>query len=142
VSFQRILVAIDTSSQAQIVFEQAIELAKKDSASLMVFYGIDLAAKRTYATEIGLKTQEAQELLQVYQQKAKDQGVTIEISHRPGQPGESICNLAQSWKADLIVLGRRGYKGITEVLLGSVSNYVVHHAPCSVLIVQSGTSGS
>ncbi|NEO65320.1 MAG: universal stress protein, partial [Moorea sp. SIO4G2] len=36
----------------------------------------------------------------------------------------------------LIVLGRRGLGGLKEMVLGSVSNYVVHHAPCSVLVVQ------
>jgi nucleotide-binding universal stress UspA family protein len=44
--------------------------------------------------------------------------------------------MAKSWQADLIVLGRRGLKGISEIFLGSVSNYIVHQALCSVLIVQ------
>ncbi|MEO0350033.1 MAG: universal stress protein, partial [Cyanobacteria bacterium P01_A01_bin.15] len=40
------------------------------------------------------------------------------------------------WNADLIMMGRRGRSGFSELLLGSVSNYVMHHAPCSVLTVQ------
>lgn len=47
-----------------------------------------------------------------------------------------ICELARNWNADLIILGRRGRTGLSELLLGSVSNYVLHHAPCSVLTVQ------
>lgn len=47
-----------------------------------------------------------------------------------------ICDVARSWKADLIVLGRRGYSGVKELFLGSVSNYVLHHTPCSILTVQ------
>ncbi|WP_442949349.1 universal stress protein [Nostoc sp.] len=47
-----------------------------------------------------------------------------------------------SWGADLIVLGRRGLKGFAELLAGSVSNHVVHHSPCSVLVVQGQYSGS
>ena len=46
---------------------------------------------------------------------------------------------SQNWEADLIVIGRRGHQGLSEILLGSVSNYVVHHAPCSVLVVQGVT---
>ncbi|CCQ49032.1 hypothetical protein CWATWH8502_2292 [Crocosphaera watsonii WH 8502] len=37
---------------------------------------------------------------------------------------------------DVIVMGHRGISGLQEFFLGSVSNYVLHHAPCSVLIVQ------
>jgi len=136
VSFRKILVAVDESSQALMVFEQALELAKKESASLMVFHCIELVARHTYLTELEVKTEQAQRLLQTYQQKAKDQGILAEFSYRTGEPGASICDLAQSWGADLVVVGRRGFKGLAEVLLGSVSNHVVHHAPCSVLVIQ------
>lgn len=135
-SFKKILVSVDASSQAPIVFDRALELAKKDAASLMLFHGIQIEAKVTIRSDLEVKTQQAQELLQSYQQKAKEQGISIETSYRVGEPGASICNVAQSWGADLIVVGRRGHRGITEVLLGSVSNYVLHHAPCSVLVVQ------
>ena len=47
-----------------------------------------------------------------------------------------ICNAAISWQADLIIMGRRGRTGLSELFLGSVSNYVLHHAPCAVLVVQ------
>jgi nucleotide-binding universal stress UspA family protein len=53
-----------------------------------------------------------------------------------GDPGHSICESAQNWGADLIVLGRRGRTGFAEAFLGSVSNYVVHHASCSVFVIQ------
>ncbi|MGL4622525.1 MAG: universal stress protein, partial [Chroococcidiopsis sp.] len=48
-----------------------------------------------------------------------------------------ICDFALAWKADLIVTGRRGRRGLSEFFMGSVSNYVLHHASCSVLTVQS-----
>lgn len=44
--------------------------------------------------------------------------------------------MARSWNANIIVIGRRGHRGFTEFFLGSVSNYVMHHASCSVLTVQ------
>ncbi|MEC4814315.1 MAG: universal stress protein [Scytonema sp. PMC 1069.18] len=135
-SFKKILVAVDSSEQALVVFEQAVELAKKEPASLMVFHGVDLGAKLNYPSEIKMKTQQGEELLETYKAKAQGLDIEAEFSCRVGQPGEAICNLARSWGADLIVLGRRGFRGITEVLLGSVSSYVVRNAPCSVLVLQ------
>jgi nucleotide-binding universal stress UspA family protein len=53
-----------------------------------------------------------------------------------GEPGRWIRDMANNWGADLVVLGRRGLKGLAEVFLGSVSSYVIHRVNCSVLIVQ------
>ncbi len=134
--FKKILVALDASPETQAVFEEALELAKKESASLMIFNCVDFGSKLTFPTEIKEKTQEGEELIQAYKRKAQEQGIEVESLCRVGEPGKSICNLAQSWKADLIVLGRTGFRGLTEVLLGSVSSYVLHNAPCSVLVIQ------
>jgi nucleotide-binding universal stress UspA family protein len=62
-------------------------------------------------------------------------GVSTEFTQTPGTPGHAICDLANSWGADLIIMGRRGRLGLSEAILGSVSNYVTHHACCSVLTV-------
>ena len=52
-----------------------------------------------------------------------------------GAPDQQIIEKAKEWKADLIVVGSHG-RGFWGRLLGSVSNGVVHHAPCSVLVVR------
>lgn len=53
-----------------------------------------------------------------------------------GAPAPSIVLEAEEWKADLIIVGSHGYGFWERMLLGSVSNAVVHHAPCSVLVVR------
>jgi nucleotide-binding universal stress UspA family protein len=57
-----------------------------------------------------------------------------------GQPADAL--LAQSEEADLIVVGRRGLGGFKSLLLGSVSQQVVHHATCPVVVVQQPETGS
>ncbi len=57
-----------------------------------------------------------------------------------GDPGRIICEIARDCDADLIVMGRGNHSGLNEFFLGSVSNYVLHHAPCSVLAVQGQLS--
>ena len=49
---------------------------------------------------------------------------------------QAITDYASEWKVDLIVLGTRGLSGFRKLLLGSVSNGVLSHASCSVLVVR------
>jgi nucleotide-binding universal stress UspA family protein len=154
-NFRRILVAIDRTPLASTVFDRALELARSQQANLRVFYCLgrsDLGDSLIEVEEgnylasypIGKERQahlqqtlgQIEAWLQAYAQKAEEAGVAADSCHRMGEVNEAICDTAQKWEADLIVLGRRGRKGLTEVFLGSVSNYVVHHAPCSVLVVQ------
>ena len=70
-SFKKIFVAVDASAQAKVVFEQAVELATKDLASLMVFHAVELGARMTYPSQIEAKTEEGQNVLQGYGEKSK-----------------------------------------------------------------------
>lgn len=53
-----------------------------------------------------------------------------------GSPESRIVETAEDWKADLVIVGSHGYSRWERILLGSVSDSVVHHAPCSVLVVR------
>lgn len=53
-----------------------------------------------------------------------------------GSPSAAITEEAKNWEADLIVTGSHGYGFWKRALIGSVSNEILHHAPCSVLIVR------
>ena len=151
--YRKILVALDRSPQAGIVFEQALELAKTEEASLMLSHCLpsDLQGSSLYADVYGVglvnysqeiqeqlrkEREEASEVLARYCEISTAQGIPTEWDVKVGDAGKAIAQLADSWDADLVVLGRRGHRGLAEMVLGSVSNYVVHHAPCSVLIVQ------
>jgi nucleotide-binding universal stress UspA family protein len=68
---------------------------------------------------------------------ARRQGVTIEFHSSTGEPAEALLELAEKLQADLIVVGNRGMSGMKRFLLGSVPNKISHHAPCSVLIVNT-----
>ena len=51
-----------------------------------------------------------------------------------GHPAEAICKYAEQHKTDLIVMGSRGRSAFTQLVLGSVSTQVPHHAPCPVTV--------
>lgn len=155
--FNKILVAVDIREIDKSAFNQVLFLAKTTGAKLMLLnviapdehnypnplvysgYEYDWANESLIAVsqEQWLKfKQQALEALRSLAKSAKAAGVEAEFSQDFGNPGRTICNLAQTWSADLILVGSRGLTGVKEMFLGSVSNYVTHHAPCSVLIVR------
>jgi nucleotide-binding universal stress UspA family protein len=75
-------------------------------------------------------------MLRSLEREAASMGISVEFQQISGSPSRVICQVAREWQANLIVIGHRGRSGLSEMLLGSVSNYVMHHAPCSVLMVQ------
>ncbi|NEQ26830.1 MAG: universal stress protein [Microcoleus sp. SIO2G3] len=157
-SFQKILVAIDESSLCPSVFSAALELAHSNKAALKLLHCIapevvsepmppvafDVSlnmglVSNNYQTQqilVENQIEEAQAVLNRYSEEATRQGVPTTLAYEIGEAGYQLCDEAKDWGADLIVVGRRGRTGLTEALLGSVSNYVVHHAPCSVLVIQ------
>lgn len=151
--YQKILVALDRSSQSEIVFEQALELAAKEEAALMLFHCLPFETQGvgSYADVFGRQlinfsvklqkvldqeSEQARQFLRNYCQKATEQGISTEWDVKIGDAGSRIRELAKAWDADLVIVGRRGHRGIAEIVMGSVSSYVIHQAPCSVLVVQ------
>ncbi|MDB9314664.1 universal stress protein [Spirulina sp. CS-785/01] len=150
--YQKILVGLDRSEQNSTVFQRALHLAKLDNAQLMIFYcqpfeeGVDYLSA-VYSEEFTVHTRDLQEkmkhererdqdFINNFAEAARNAGVPTEAEIRRGDAGRWIRQLAKSWEADLIVVGHRGHRGLAELFLGSVSNYILHHAPCSVLVVQ------
>ena len=152
----KILATIDSSDRSKAVFNTAVSLAQATKAKLMLLHILceedsDYPILPTYAYYLALKDnddgllyqqfdeyeQQQAELLSNLSQQAIVAGVDTEYTQISGIPGWEICELASRWSADLIIVGSRGLKGLKEMFLGSVSNYVTHHAPCSVLIVRT-----
>lgn len=84
------------------------------------------------------KHQQAEKHLALYQKQASSQGVRVESKcyESTANIGSQICQIARDLNVDLIVLGRKEHNDIAEALLGSVSNHVLHHAPCAILVIQ------
>ncbi|NJL84166.1 MAG: universal stress protein [Chloroflexaceae bacterium] len=159
VGFQKILVAIAETAEVADVFEQALQLTDAFGGTLLIFHclqqtPLDLHESSTFAGLGGYSSIYTADMLELEQQlaeetlnkllvwlqtcvdKASRAGVAAQFDYRTGNPGPQICEQAQTWGADLIIVGRRGRTGLQEMVFGSVSNYVLHHAPCSVLVVQ------
>ena len=64
-------------------------------------------------------------------------GFAVDNSVLVGHPRPAIIDVASKWHAELIIVGSHGRRGLERLLLGSVADYVAHHASCSVLIVRT-----
>jgi nucleotide-binding universal stress UspA family protein len=156
--FKKILVALENNQISLQVFDEALLLAKATNANLMLIHvmspfdqhyinpvSVDPysyyptlhseAIAQTLNQWDALK-EEGIKFLSMLCKQGTQLGIETEFTQNFGEPGRIICEIAQNWQADLIIVGRRGRIGLSEFFLGSVSNYVLHHAPCSVLTVQ------
>ncbi|MEM8722065.1 MAG: universal stress protein [Cyanobacteria bacterium P01_G01_bin.39] len=136
----KILVALDLSDASRSVFNTALFLAQTTHAQLVLLQIIpsakDESLSSVYEESRQRFKQRGLEALQSLAQDATTAGVNVEFTQDLGNPGRTICDFAQTRSVDTILVGSRGLTGAKEMLLGSVSNYVTHHAPCSVLIVR------
>ena len=103
----------------------------------MVAYTVVDAAGLTWmqTAEEEMSTQ-AQELTARVEQELRDAGFATEARVVKGDPREALVDAARTLHADLVVVGSHGRTGLAKLVLGSVANHVVTHAPCSVLVVK------
>lgn len=153
--FKKILVAIGDSSESQAVLAAGLTLAEKFGAEILLLHVINPSTPTGFSPLVGgmfpivndialeqyakeWKEYETQgiERLQTYAAQAQERGVKVESSQNFGDSGKMICDLAKNWSAEAIVMGRNQKSMLSEILLGSTSNYVLHHAACSVMVIQ------
>lgn len=136
----KIIACLDLSSQAPLVLEKAVELAKWRNAELILFTvaedfldfgeGVTLALTEQIRQQAGKTTEE-------YQAKAQAMGMKTRTVLESGvSPADSILSFAEKEGADLIIMGSRAKTGLDRFLIGSVASKVVAHAKCSVMVLR------
>ena len=144
----KILLATDGSKDAELATKAAIELANATGSELHVVYvgefgPLPRAPLESKLGQIAQRlTRRTRSVLgeRIALIAAAGGGVSGEHA-RVGRPAQEIVALAQEIEAGLIVMGSRGRGGVRRALMGSVSDSVVRHAHCPVLVVRGGESG-
>jgi nucleotide-binding universal stress UspA family protein len=155
--FKRLLVALDGSENSRRASQAAVELAEKLSAELIVLHAITPPAlyyhteissegpviePPTHEKEIDLYLEYARRvgrgIVDPTVSEAKKRGVTVkaDLPEATSSVVEAIVNQAIKENADLIIVGTRGLGGFKKLVMGSVSNGVVSHAHCPVLVIR------
>jgi nucleotide-binding universal stress UspA family protein len=125
-----VVVPEDATIKIVTVYEKFASMAAEPFAISAEYYAAVEASARKGAE---LLVADAAEQIRKYLPNAN---IEIQKEILMGAPGKMIVESADEWGADLIVVGSHGYGFWSRTLLGSVSNSIVHNAPCSVLVVR------
>ena len=143
-AYKNIVVPTDGSVNSKRALEHAVLLATSMQASITLVYVANIVSVISnfdqipnasgYVTEqVALDMEEG-----VLEEFSKEipQDVEVKSVFEVGSPGPAVLSVAKKYEADLIVMGSRGLGPLKGLFMGSVSSYVVTHAPCPVLIVK------
>lgn len=146
----KILIATDGSQASRSVIEAACEtFVKPENTEVKIISAVEpvapmgaepFAVSAEYYADIN-RTAREQAKTAIEQAKTNLKEICPNLGEVSGDvlqggAARAIVEQAENWGADLIVVGSHGYGFWSRALLGSVSNSVVHHAPCSVLVVR------
>jgi nucleotide-binding universal stress UspA family protein len=140
----KILLATDGSKEASLAARTAVDLANRTDSELHVTFVLRTQDAPDYES-MGFYTEKpseeagemGQRLLDEQIRLVKEAGGAVVGAHfRIGRPAQEIVSVGEDVGAGLIVLGSRGLGGIKRALMGSVSDSVVRHAHCPVLVVR------
>ncbi|CAD2075098.1 universal stress protein [Phocicoccus pinnipedialis] len=144
-NYKNILIAVDGSHEAEWAFQKAVDIAKRNDARLIVTNVIDTrsyASVEAYDRTISERAKTfAEKLLEGYVQHATEQGISDVVKVvEYGSPKAVIPKkIVKDTQADLVVVGSTGLNAVERFIIGSVSEAIVRHSPCDVLVVRTET---
>lgn len=139
---RRILLATDLSAASEAATIHALDLAEDLGAELLAVSVIDPRALRhpggSSAGRVDQVRTSREAAAQALVARGREHGVHVTFLIWEGDPGESIVDAARSEQVDLVVVGSHGRGRAGRFIIGSVSDHVVRHAPCPVLVARAG----
>ena len=136
----RILLATDLSRASEGASDEAIQLARALNAELLavsVIDGVQAVAFDRQPERMDQRRAARELAAQALVIRGRRAGVQTSFLGWEGDPGPAIVEAAQAEQVDLVVVGTRGRNRIERAVLGSVSDHVIRHAHCPVLIVRA-----
>lgn len=142
----KVVLAVDASEQAEHAFNWYLETIHRPNNRVVLVHVPELLDHErnrlqhptSASWEEALKKERAKvkELEDKYNTRILENGISgsIRTEGSGGKPGEAICRLAEEEKATMIVMGTRGLGKVRRTIMGSVSDYVVHHSHCPVIV--------
>lgn len=147
--YKHILVAIDGSTESELAFQKAVQVAIRNEATLLLVQVIDPIAFQSFSGSEELMneqvivqiSEQVKRNMEDYLKTAKELGVkNVRYTIEYGSPKRIIAkDLAEEKKIDLIMIGATGLNALERFFMGSVSSYVIREASCDVLVVRKNS---
>lgn len=136
------LLAVDGSDASRGAEDILVQYLGSDSPELLVLNVIEqepnpMAGPESKADMQTDLIERAESLVAGAKTRLQKKGFNVETSVEHGHPGTMICRRADERDVEGIFMGRRGRGAAGELLMGSVSQHVIHHAPCPVTLVSA-----
>ena len=139
-AIRTLLIPTDFSDHAERAVQLSVEWARAFGARIHLIHVLRLPPPggglwgAGFPTELAKEMREyVSELLAQTRQKIEAEGIAVSSEVLEGEPAAQIVSCARRKRADLIVMGTRGLSGAKHVLLGSVAERTLRHAPCPVM---------
>jgi universal stress protein A len=139
----KILLAVDDSECSREAVKQVSAYFNPQTTQMKIlhvvsppYYSTPPQMARGYAPEMDAVEKNVAAEMEQFAKMLRSAGFAADCAVETGEVRSMIIDFAANWGADLIVMGSRGYKGLTRLLLGSVAESVVRHAHCSVLVIR------
>ena len=136
---KKILVPLDGSKQSFHALDMAISISSHYSSSITGIYVFDLPISLKFAVIDPVGEKLKKKILDVMQKatlRCNDQKISFKSILINGNAGQDIIQQAKKGKFDLIIMGKKSISSTSEVFLGSISHYVIHHSKIPVFIVK------
>jgi len=148
---KRLLVAYDSSEEANAALDVAIALAHDERSSIVACYAVDIQAEigriaaafhYTPASATKMLREDGKAILDEASARGEAAGLEIETKLLDAPVVSGITEYASRARADMIVVGSHGRSGLPRFLLGSVAEGLMRHAKVPVLVVRSPSRGA
>lgn len=132
-----VLIAVDGSPQAEEAFDWYFKHLHRKGNSVILIHGLEIPAmptRESWDEQMEVGNKKKSDIEKKYVKKMTDFGVTGKFVSDFEKPGEYIVETAKKESVSYVVMGTRGLGRLRRTIMGSVSDYVVHHVHCPVIV--------
>jgi nucleotide-binding universal stress UspA family protein len=143
--FKKILLAVDSSEHSKNAVKAAADLAEKYGSELIILntyyipehFNAHASSHYVYLRKIEENmVSHGKDFLATLKTELETKNIKVRVLQEKGPAGPVIIKISDSEECELVVVGSRGLGNVSSLIIGSVSNYVLHHAKCAVLLTK------